>query len=152
MRVLVVLGAKLREDGAPGPALLRRAETAARHFRPGDLVLASGGVPRGGVSEAAAIRRVLIAQGVPAAAVLVEADSASTAENARFCAPILAGLPAAQAMIVTDARHMARARLAFRRAGVRAGAIPAPHARAPLRDARELASLLWYAAGRPFGR
>ncbi len=127
--VIIVLGAGLREDGHPGPALARRSRHAAELWRRGlaPLALCTGGQtetsPR---SEADACREVLRAAGVPASAILLEAQSRSTEENAIFSRQILAEYDLRQAILVSDAGHMLRARWLFHRHGISAYASPAP--------------------------
>lgn len=58
-------------------------------------------------------REVLIREGVPDEAIEVEDTSASTIENARFCAPILRRAKAKKAAIVTSWYHSARAYATF---------------------------------------
>ena len=118
---IVVLGAALRPGGRPSPALVRRIETAARLFAAGRAprVLVTGGAPGGGaVSEADAMRRALLAQGVPEAAILVEDRARDTLENARFSIPILRSVGVSRAIVVTDGVHMRRALSLFRLLGM----------------------------------
>ncbi|MDF2233250.1 YdcF family protein [Albimonas sp. CAU 1670] len=123
---LVVLGAALRPDGRPSPALTRRIETAARLFAAGRApwALVSGGPARGGVSEAEAMRRALVERGVPEAAILVEDRARDTLENARFAIPILRAAGVRRAVLVTDRVHMPRALAVFRLLGMPAAGAP----------------------------
>ena len=83
-QALVVLGAAVRRDGTPSPALARRIALAARLHREG--VAADGDrlrrPRRHPPAEARAIRDGLLAAGVPPAAVIEEDRARSTYENA----------------------------------------------------------------------
>jgi uncharacterized SAM-binding protein YcdF (DUF218 family) len=119
---LVVLGARLRPDGAPGPALARRiAHALALNARTAPaLVVASGGPAGAAPTEAAVIAAALRAAGVPAAAILEEDRSRDTVENARFTAALLRARGIGRVVIVSDRRHLPRAVLAFRLLGLAA--------------------------------
>lgn len=121
MQALVVLGAALRPDGRPRPALARRIETAARRFAEGaaPLVLVTGGArPAGRMTEAAAMHAALVEQGVPPGAILVEDRARDTVDNARLSIPMLRAAGVERAWIVTDRVHMPRALAIFRLMGM----------------------------------
>lgn len=113
----VVLGARLRPDGTPGPALVRRVAHAADLHRQGRVgrLLLSGGHAAAGCTEAEAMRRLAVAMGVPEAALLVEPHARNTFENALFSMALLD--PGECVVLVSDAWHLPRARFAFRRLG-----------------------------------
>lgn len=117
-RVAIVLGAAVRPDGSPSPALLRRATTAASLYLDGqvDQIIASGGVPRAGRSEAQVISEICEQAGVPTAAILIEDTSSNTLENIRNSKDFLT--PAAQVVLVTDRYHAFRARMTAREFGL----------------------------------
>ncbi|MHA6266310.1 YdcF family protein [Aliiroseovarius sp. CAU 1755] len=117
-RVAIVLGAAVRPDGGPSPALQRRADTAAQLYLSGvvDQIVASGGVPKAGVSEAELIYEICVQAGVPASAISCESQSSNTLENIRFSLPLLP--PGAQITLVTDRHHAPRAGLIAREMGV----------------------------------
>jgi len=113
---LVVLGCRVLPNGEPCETLVRRADYAAQLFHVGvaDAVLATGGVGEdsGGVSEAVAIRTLLVERGVPAERIRLEDRSTTTQENAAFSAELEAG---ASVLVVTDSYHALRAERVFRR-------------------------------------
>ena len=77
------------------------------------------------------MRDLLIAAGVPPDRITPETASTTTEQNIRLALPLLAGLGAGAAIIVTDAPHMPRALLTARRQGL------TPHpAWPPLKGAR----------------
>jgi len=125
-QAIVVLGARVLEDGTPSGALRARAERAAELYRQGlaPLVVFSGGVGRYPPAEALAARDHALSLGVPPTACVVETDSHSTAENAAFTAHVLRARGLSEAILVSDPYHLLRARQYFWRAGVRA--VPSP--------------------------
>jgi len=112
--VIVVLGG----DGPP------RAAEAAALFQAGlaPRVLVSGD------GDCRDIRDAMIARAVPRDAILLECASGSTYENAAFSGPLLAGLHARDAMLVTSWFHLRRALACMSHAApwVRWIAAPAP--------------------------
>ncbi len=110
---IVVLGCRV-VGGRPCETLVRRVDRASALYRAGfaDNVIATGGVGEdsGGVSEAAAIRELLVERGVPDAHILLEAHSTTTHENAKFAARVL---PGASVLVVTDSYHALRAERVF---------------------------------------
>lgn len=135
--IIIVLGSGLRKDGRPGPALTRRSKHGAAlwHDDVAPLVLCTGGqseyVPR---TEAAACREILLAAGLPPAAILLEERSRSTEENAIYSKPILEDRGLSRVVLVSDASHMLRARWLFSKQGIEAFASPVPANR--IRDPR----------------
>jgi len=117
---IVVLGGAVRAAHAPRemPDLHEASDRlwhAARLYRAGaaPIVVASGG-GEGAVAEAPVMRRVLTDWGVPDSAVVEEAASTSTYENARFTARLLSERGMDEVLLVTSALHMRRAAATFR--------------------------------------
>jgi uncharacterized SAM-binding protein YcdF (DUF218 family) len=89
------------------------------------LVLSGGG--RGPIPEAAVMREVALRAQVPEAALLCEAESRNTAENALHSAWLLRDRGLDRVMLVSDRAHLLRARLLFRLAGLTVAAVaPVP--------------------------
>jgi uncharacterized SAM-binding protein YcdF (DUF218 family) len=110
--VIVVLGAGLRRDDRPGPALVRRSMAAADLYAQGlaDRVICTGGVgARNNRSEADACAELLRGFGIPAAAILLEERSRSTEENAFYTRQIMEANGWSSAVLVSDAYHLLRA-------------------------------------------
>jgi uncharacterized SAM-binding protein YcdF (DUF218 family) len=124
---IVVLGCRLTQDGRPSPALRRRVGEAVRLLEAGAapvLVLSGGGTgPR---PEAAAMRELALAAGIPAAALRIEDRSRDTRENAVITASLLHREGLGTVILVSDRYHLLRARLLFRLAGVRVAGTAAP--------------------------
>ena len=94
------------------------------------LLLSGGG--DGPVPEAEIMRRMALARGVPEAALLVEAGSRDTVENARETARLLRSRGGRSVLLVSDRTHLLRAALLFRLAGLRVAGragVPAPSMR-----------------------
>ena len=73
------------------------------------------------------MRSLLIAEGVPAEAVVIEGAARSTRENALYVARLLSGETGAKVLVTSD-YHMFRAVRAFRRAGLEVAPRPIPDA------------------------
>ncbi|NDZ96454.1 YdcF family protein [Streptomyces sp. SID6673] len=115
---IVILGAGLNRDGSMKPVLVTRLQAGlslARGF-PSAGIITTGGLPRGGRTEAQAMRAWLIAHGVPTARIATENQSRTTVENARYTARILAAGRATGAVVVSSPTHVKRAMLNFRTA------------------------------------
>ncbi|MEZ4216591.1 MAG: YdcF family protein [Myxococcota bacterium] len=165
--VIVVLGAAVRPDGTPSAALARRIAHAVElaRARPRALLVATGGRGVHGPPEADVMAAHALAAGIAAERVLRERHATNTGESARLCARLLrergvagpGAPPGGRVVIVTDAWHQRRARLAFRRMrlGARDGVVlessspeggvgGALRTRA-VRALREWIGLAWYA-------
>ena len=117
---IVLLGLKLRPDGAPEEELVARAERAAACYAQGlaPAVLACGGDTGAGVSEATVMKRLLMQFGVPGEAVVCEERSQITYENMKNAFALL-GKDRRRVLLVTSDYHMPRARLtAWREGGI----------------------------------
>lgn len=148
----LVLGAAVRPDGAPSPALRRRTAHAIGLFHAGHVgaIIGCGGLGDHPPTEAEAICRICRDSGLPDAAVHLEDRSTNTAENLRNARPILDRIGVARVVIVTDRYHAPRARLTARRFGLDARLSCPPPGDAPTLNRlraqlRELPAWLWYA-------
>lgn len=121
---IVVLGAGLNKNGSMKPVLISRLKAALSLARtyPTAGIITTGGLPRGGHTEAQAMRKWLLAHGVWSWRVATENRSRSTVENARYSARMLAAGRATGAVVVSSPNHVRRAMIDFRMA-VR-GSIP----------------------------
>jgi len=116
--VIVVLGCKLRPGGVAGGQLRRRMALGAELYAAGTapyLLLVGGGGP---VTEAAVMRELATAAGVPDSALICETRSRNTSENAVHSARMLHEHGLRRIVLVSHAAHLFRARLLFRIAGV----------------------------------
>lgn len=151
--VLVVLGAGLRRDGSPGPALTRRSTHAAELYRQGlaDTIICTGAQPYGAPrTEAEGCRDVLMRQGVPEDAILLEMRSRSTEENAIYAAELMTEPGWQRVIVVSDSYHVFRARWIFTARGLEVQTSAVPASSVPGRTymyslVREVAALHWFA-------
>jgi uncharacterized SAM-binding protein YcdF (DUF218 family) len=117
---LIILGGDAIADSIPGVNSYWRCVYAVYEWRRGNynaLVISGGG----GLAEA--MRNIVIAEGIPPAAVKVETRARTTRENAIFVAEMLRDTPGAKILLTSD-YHSRRAWGAFQRAGV--NVIPRP--------------------------
>ncbi len=127
--VIIVLGAGLRRDGRPGPALTRRSLHAAELWRAGiapAVICAGGRAESSPRSEADACRELLQRQGLPQSAIFLEDNSRSTEENALFSSQLMTARGWNSAVLVSDSYHMLRASWLFALQDVEAYASPVP--------------------------
>lgn len=148
VEALVVLGCRVRLDGAPTAALRRRIERAAELFRAGvaERVVMSGGRRWEGIMEAEAMRRHWLALGLADRSVWLERRSLTTRGNAHCCAELLRREGVTRVGLITCDFHLPRALRHFEAAGVAAAGFSAPAQRPPMTRlwlwARELGARL----------
>jgi uncharacterized SAM-binding protein YcdF (DUF218 family) len=123
---IVVLGASVYPPDASQPEQLprfgtfvrcRHAAWLYRNWKPLPVVV-SGGVDRGKVAMADVMRQTLVEAGVPAQMIWTEGASRSTYENALFAARMFRSRGIHRIVLVTEAYHMTRAVLCFRKQGL----------------------------------
>lgn len=147
--VLIVLGAGLRRDSRPGPALYRRTSRAIELYNDGyaRAIICTGGFTAGrSRSEADACRELLVAGGVPQDAILLEERSRSTEENALYAREIMEANSWQSAVVVSDGYHLLRAQWIFSQEGITVTTSPSPGpGRLALASAigREVLALHW---------
>lgn len=121
---MVVLGGDQVETGTGGRSTYWRCFQAAHLWKRGNFerILVSGS---GEPPLAEEMKRILVASGVPAEAVITETSSSTTRENAVEAARLHWGATDRLVLISSD-YHMRRAAGAFRRAGLDVTPCPAP--------------------------
>lgn len=117
---IVVLGYGLLPDGSLRPELVSRLNSAAVQAltAPFSPIIVTGGAPKNGITEAAAMQGYLISRGIPANRIHPEHRAGSTVENAIFSAQLARSLGANSAALVTSANHIRRATADFNIAGL----------------------------------
>ena len=126
--VAIVFGNKVNPDGRPSARLAARLGTARRLYeqRLVGHVIVSGGFGKEGFDEAAVMKRYLAAAGVPDTAILVDSQGLNTTRTARNAGMLMRERGWATADLVTQYFHVARARWACRREGIRVVGAQAP--------------------------
>ncbi|MEU1981343.1 YdcF family protein [Nocardia sp. NPDC019395] len=117
---IVILGYGLLPDGSMRPELVDRlrAGYVQALVAPQSPVIVTGGNPRNGITEAAAMADWLIGHGLPAYRVHQEPAAADTVQNAQRSAPLIHSLGARDVVVVTSENHIGRAAASFAAAGV----------------------------------
>lgn len=131
---IVVLGARVREDGQAGQGLQMRVLHAVRLYKKGvaPKIITTGGVGDHPPAEAEVAARLAMRNGVPHSDILVENKSTSTWENATYAAAICKQRGWKSVVLVSDPFHLWRAQRNFARNGVRG--YPSPVAVAMWRE------------------
>lgn len=111
---IIVCGARVYASGRPSTALVERVKVAAALYEQGaaPIVVTTGGAAESSLSEAEAAASTAVLLGVPQDAIVIEARSTSTEENARFAAEQVS---ARRVLVVTDGYHVFRAERVFGR-------------------------------------
>ncbi|MCG7633449.1 YdcF family protein [Gordonia McavH-238-E] len=118
---IVVLGYGLNANGKMAPELVNRvsAAKAQSELTTGAPVVVTGGVPKKGVTEAAAMRTWLVDNGVSASRILTEDKSGSTVANAQNTAEILRAQGIRDIVLITSPNHIRRGAADFGAMGLR---------------------------------
>ena len=130
---IVVLGAA-QYSGRPSPVLQARLDHALALYRRGlapRVILTGGTAPGDRTSEAAVGRSYLRRAGVPATAMLMEAEGRTTRASLTAVAAVAGPLAIRRVILVSDPFHLLRARTIARRLGFEA--VTSPAQRLPLR-------------------
>jgi uncharacterized SAM-binding protein YcdF (DUF218 family) len=145
----VVLGSVLWGD-EPSPGLAARLDRGAEAWRRGLVprLIVSGGFEPGGRNQALAMRRYLLAHGVPDSCLVVDQGGQNTWLTARYASAWMRARGFTRVLVVSEYYHVPRCRLAFARYGLPgAFSLSARHVtwRDPYATAREVAGLVKYA-------
>lgn len=139
-KTVVVLGARIHDDGTLSPALVRRLQRLVlvwqrNRGRPGAIgtIVLSGGRPKGypgEMAEAEAMAEWLMAAGVPGQMMVLEDVSRTTRENALYSLMWARRCGVRKIHVLTDWAHLPRAMLVFliigRGWGIRVRGVAAP--------------------------
>ena len=107
---IIVLGAQVRPDGTPSIQLQWRLDAAAEAYRKHPCIIVVCGAQGSDEPDAEAhvMRRVLIEQGIPEDAVLMDDTSFNTRQNLLRAASLLEGKKAETVLVVTSDYHLPR--------------------------------------------
>ena len=150
----VVFGAGVHADGRLSDALRDRMDTGIELVRSGTVgtLVVSGGPGMGAVHETEAMRRYALERGVPAGAIVVDADGLCTRATVENLRTVFADRGIRSALAVSHFYHLPRIKMAAQQAGLDLRTVPAPQQRPlnnlPLYLARESAAFwAYYLAG-----
>lgn len=123
---IVVLGARVNENGGAGHGLEARVLHALRLYKKGfaSRIICTGGVGDNPPAEAEVAAKILVQKGVPRTNIFVENKSTSTWENAVFAARICRAHGWKRVVVVSDPFHLWRAQRNFARNGIRTSGAP----------------------------
>ena len=126
--VVVVFGARVRNDGAPSLTLANRVTTAVELYRDGlvDTVVMTGGIEPSGIDETIVMRDLAVAAGC---AELARSSSTAGGHNTNASVAntirIFRDHEMDRILAVSQFYHLPRIKLAYARAGVDAWTVPA---------------------------
>jgi SanA protein len=114
----LVLGAQVMPNGAPSSMLSDRISAAAELYKAGrvDKLLLSGDHSRKNYDEVGTMRRILLAEGIPAEDIFTDHAGFDTWDSAQRAKRVF---DVTSAVVVTQRFHMARALYDARRAGLK---------------------------------
>ncbi|MCU0654860.1 MAG: YdcF family protein [Polyangiaceae bacterium] len=149
--LILVLGAKVHPDGTPSEALAERVATGVNLYRMGlsPLLFVSGGVGQEGQDEAVVMKRLAMAQGVPARAIVVDSVGNNTEASLRNVRRHLDAHGGGKVLVVSHYHHLPRVKLLGAFHGVECATVPADEgdtllAGTPFYVLREAAGLAYY--------
>ncbi|MFT4199228.1 YdcF family protein [Gordonia sp. (in: high G+C Gram-positive bacteria)] len=118
---VVILGMGLRANGSMAPELVKRLEAGLdqAQMSPSAPIFVTGGVPKKGITEAAAMKKWLVGKGVSESRITTEDKSTSTVSNAQNTTEILRSRGISQIVLVTSPNHIRRGAADFAGAGTK---------------------------------
>ena len=123
----VVFGAQVHDDGRISTSLRDRVTTAVTLYEQGlvERLVMSGGQGTAPVNEAVAMRDLAVELGVPAEAVLIDAEGLDTSATVRNTTAIFEREGIGRVLAVSHFYHLARVKLAYQAAGRDVQTVPA---------------------------
>lgn len=119
---ILVLGCRVRGE-TPSAFLMERTKHGAELFKKGygEYIIVSGGKGSGeNISEAEAMKRILIEEGIPREKIIEESKSTSTAENLKFSSSIIKEKGFDDILIVSNEFHLRRASILAKKNNIKA--------------------------------
>jgi len=129
--VAVVFGAQVHPGGVPSSTLTWRVDTACELYREGLVgrLVMSGAVGDSGYDEALVMRDMAIDRGVPATAIEVDSRGVNTEATVANTVRLFAAQGIDRVLAVSNAYHLPRVKLAYRRQGQEVFTVPAEETR-----------------------
>lgn len=126
--VAIVFGNTVERSGRPSARLRARLDAARELYSSGRVrkIIVTGGVGKEGFDESLVMQSVLVRAGVPARDIHADAKGLNTALSCQNARAYMTSQGLTSADVVTQYFHIARARLACRRAGIRVAGAFAP--------------------------
>ena len=112
MKVFVLLGNRMRDDGTISDLMRLRLELCVKYYndhKP-EYIIVSGGIANkiAGVAEADKMEEYLLASGVPQEVIIKEDQSLTTKQNAEFSVPKCKELNADTLVLCSTKEHIKR--------------------------------------------
>lgn len=129
--VAVVFGAQVHPGGAPSQTLGWRVDTACELYEQGlvDHLVMSGAVGDSSYDEAQVMRDRAIENGVPGSAIVVDSQGVNTEATVANTVRLFAEQADVRVLAVSNAYHLPRIKLAYRRQGLEVSTVPAEETR-----------------------
>lgn len=146
---IVVLGAKVNPGGVPSKSLNDRITTAVELYELGmaDTIIMSGGIEPSGYDEAAVMRDVAVAQGVPSDAIILDQGGVNTDATVTDTIEVFRQQGFHRVLVVSHFYHLPRIKLAYEGAGFEVYTVPSRSTfirQLPLIVAREIPAFWVY--------
>jgi vancomycin permeability regulator SanA len=129
--VAVVFGAQVHPGGAPSQTLAWRVDTACELYEDGlvERLVMSGGVGDTGYDEGQVMRDRAIERGVPASAIIVDSQGLNTEATVTNTTRLMEAQGLDRVLAVSNAYHLPRIKLEYRRQGLEVFTVPAEETR-----------------------
>ena len=121
--IAIVLGNRVNPDSSLSPVLKGRVDRALRLYQDGKVqrIMVSGGMGKaedmGGVPEGMAMKRYLVARGVPADKIIEDNNGENTYLTAKDVLPVADSLHLHSAIAVSSFYHLTRTKYILKRVG-----------------------------------
>lgn len=112
MKIAIVLGSRMKDDGTMSDACIRRCNLAVEILdrKMADKLVLSGGLANknAGITESSAMFNYLVQKGISPETLIKEEQSLTTVQNAKFSVPKAIEAGAKSIIICTTNEHMGR--------------------------------------------
>lgn len=118
---IVTLGYALADNGSMRPTLIKRLEQTLdmAKLNPEANIIVTGGVPKGGVTEAYLMRNWLVSKSVDAKRIYIDDQAKDTVGNAVYSTEIMKSLGTEYVTLISSASHIRRGLSVFKEVSVR---------------------------------